>query len=318
MKKLIITESQYNYLKQRIDEASNDDSKMRDFVTEIKKSFLGTLSSSKIGDFVTFDFCDISEDGTWDKSTLSMITFKIIGKDNYTVKLEFVTSEGKETPINSHGKGSNFILYPNVGVSFDVSKKSPTVVFIPISKDGTGGEGKPIPIPNFISFIITDKKTKTNSIKASEEAHNKWMEANQKFNNSMNYEPGLLGMDNFFFFPKGYLAMDDILRKFGLSAKNNDGYDISIRIKSEGGVEADGEKLSPNAIYKGSMSKGKITIYGKNTDFIFYVGNQKIGTGGDFTFNTSYKGRDGKIHPIEFNDSKTKVNIVKMNYNHGE
>ena len=151
MKKLIITESQYNYLKQRIDEASNDDSKMRDFVTEIKKSFLGTLSSSKIGDFVTFDFCDISEDGTWDKSTLSMITFKIIGKDNYAVKLEFVTSEGKETPINSYGKGSNFILYPNVGVSFDVSKKSPTVVFIPISKDGTGGEGKPIPIPNVIS-----------------------------------------------------------------------------------------------------------------------------------------------------------------------
>lgn len=314
MKKLIITESQYNYLKQRIDEASNDDSKMRDFVTEIKKSFLGTLSSSKIGDFVTFDFCNISEDGTWDKSTLSMITFKIIGKDNYAVKLEFVTSEGKETHINSHGKGSN----PNVGVSFDVSKKSPTVVFIPISKDGTGGEGKPISIPNFTSFIITDKKTKTNSIKASEEAHNKWMEANQKFNNSMNYEPGLLGMDNFFFFPKGYLAMDDILRKFGLSAKNNDGYDISIRIKSEGGVEGDGEKLSPNAIYKGYMSKGKITIYGKNTDFIFYVGNQKIGTGGDFTFNTSYKGRDGKIHPIEFNDSKTKVNIVKMNYNHGE
>ena len=318
MKKLIITESQYNYLKQRIDEASNDDSKMRDFVTEIKKSFLGTLSSSKIGDFVTFDFCDISEDGTWDKSTLSMITFKIIGKDNYTVKLEFVTSEGKETPINSHGKGSNFILYPNVGVSFDVSKKSPTVVFIPISKDGTGGEGKPIPIPNFTSFIITDKKTKTNSIKASEEAHNKWMEANQKFNNSMNYEPGLLGMDNFFFFPKGYLAMDDTLKKFGLSAKDRRGFDISVRVKEKTGIEANGEKLEFNAIYSGILANGKITIYGKDNDFIFYIGNQKIGTGGDFVFNTSYKDRNGDIRPVERNDSKSKLNIVKMDSNNGE
>jgi hypothetical protein len=316
MKKLIITESQYIYLKQHIDEAGDKESKMRDFLTEIKKSFLNTLASSKIGNFVTFDFCNISEDGTWDKSTLSMITFKLIEKDNYTIKLEFVTSEGKETPINSYGKGSNFVLHPNDGDLFALKNNIPIVEFAFISKDGN--KSSILHIPNFTSFIITDKKVRTNSIKASEEAHNKWMEANQKFNNSMNYEPGYLGMDNFFFFPKGYLAMDDTLKKFGLSVKDDSGFDISVRVKEETGIEVYGEKLAFNTIYKGFLSNGKIVIHGKDVDFIFYIGNQKIGTGGDFIFNTSYKDRDGNIHPIERNDSKSKLNIVKMDANAGE
>ena len=124
-------------------------------------------------------------------------------------------------------KGDIFMLYPTGTVGIHFRNQQACVGFIPIDQEGK--PGKPLIAKNLIGDISTDSTVKTNIIKVNQTILDNFYVENKKFNDSMNYKPGFLGMDNFFFFPKGYLAMDEILAKFGLSvnAKNNNAPDTA-------------------------------------------------------------------------------------------
>lgn len=320
MKKLIITESQLKSLKTFLFEAKKNDEEIQSFIKEIKKEFISTINANSVGDYVTFTFGNVEKDGNWVNDSLSILTFKILetgAGDGTGVKLEFVTSEGKETTINNSQKGNIFMLYPRGTEGIHFRKQKANVGFLPV--DGEGKKSKPILIPEFISFIVTSKDEKTNAILAAEKAQQKWLEANDKFNKSMQYKPGFLGMDNFFFFPKGYLAMDKTLAKFGLSVHNNQNR-ITFKIKNN--ISVKGEKtLASNSNLKGysSLENGQ-EVYtipspsGTGGKFIFDITDKHIETGStDIDAFVTYKDADGNVvsnfSGLE-NGNKIKINVI--------
>ena len=75
---------------------------------------------------------------------------------------------------------------------------------------------------------LTPKVTKSID-NAKKEGKIKWDDQIKKIENSMIFEPSFLGMSNFFVYPKGYIAMDDILSKYGLGV--NKGSEVSSKFK---------------------------------------------------------------------------------------
>lgn len=67
--------------------------------------------------------------------------------------------------------------------------------------------------------------------KARTEGSVKWDEQVKQIENSMIFEPSFLGMSNFFIYPKGYIAMDDILSKYGLGVHKDGEGDAKFKIK---------------------------------------------------------------------------------------
>jgi len=312
MKKLILTENQIDNLKLFLLFEGDRDA-FKKFIEDTKKSFMDTINNYKPGDYITFTFGKIGKNGEWLQDTLSIITFKIINIEYSNILLEFVTSDGKKNHNFKNGEKLMLTTSSTLGISF--KNQNAQVGFLPLigEVDGQIKFGDAIIIPNFISYIITDSETRTNSIKASQDAHEKWLKANEKFNNSRVYEPSLLGMDNFFFFPKGYLAMDKTLAKFGLSIKDSD--NIKVRVKELNGIKGifgGGEELKHEGIYPAIYRNNEIVIHMNNVEFIFYIDKNKLATGGTFIFDTSYKLEGETPTPIESNEGKSKLNMVKL------
>lgn len=282
MKKLILRESQFELLKTFLfeaNQANETEEKLRAFIQELKKEFINAISNNSAGDFVTFTFGDVEKDGKWVSDSLSILTFKILqtgAGDGTGVMIEFVTSHGNDTDITE--KGSKYMLYPKGVNGIHFRQQKAMVGFLPV--DDEGKTGRVILIPEFISFIVTSKDEKTNAILAAEKAQQKWFEANKKFNKGMVYKPGFLGMDNFFFFPKGSLAIEDTLAKFGLSIDDTKSNRITIKIKNN--IEVEGEKT----LTGGSNIKGFSKFENGGEVFIVPSPNN---TGGRYIFDVSNK-----------------------------
>ena len=84
--------------------------------------------------------------------------------------------------------------------------------------------------------IMADKEKLSSKVensieKTKTEGKGKWDEQVKKIEQSMAFESSFLGMSNFFIYPKGYIAMDDILDKYGLGVHKDTGKeDFKIKI----------------------------------------------------------------------------------------
>jgi hypothetical protein len=299
MKKLILTETQLDYLKMflLLEENGNEDG-LKEFVKSIKNEFVSNIGKHNIGNYVTFAFGEVEKDGKWQSDGLQLITFKILDvEDGGVVRLKFVTSEGPKTKIDGLPEDSVLTLYSKGNFGFHFSKQKPSVGFN-VDKDI-------IKIPNFLSYIITPKEEKTTALAAAEKAQSNWLEKNRAFNKKMIYEPSFLGMDNFFFFPRGYMAMDDILKKFGLNVDGIGRMKIKIRNND---VVGDEEFLRKNGEYSGVIKNNKIIIPSNDETFLFYIGKNKLVRDGNFTLDTSYRKQNGEEIPID----PTEIKVLKM------
>jgi hypothetical protein len=299
MKKLILTETQIEKLKSHLlTEDENREGKLKEFVKSIKEEFITSVGKHNIGNYITFAFGDVDKDGKWESDGLRLITFRIVDVTEYgAIELEFVTNEGPKTALNNVPEDTKIVLYSKGTKGFHFAKQTPSVGF-DIGEDL-------IIIPNFIAYIITEKETKTTAIEASKKAQEKWMVANEKFNKAMVYEPSFLGMDNFFFFPKGYMAMDKVLDKFGLSVSEVNRVKIKIR---NGDIKGDEETLRKNGEYSGILKNNRIIIQSNDEDFIFYGGKNKLVRDGNFVLNVSYKKQGGDETPV----GEHEIKILKI------
>lgn len=324
MKKLIITETQEKYLKSYLFELDNSktvkpnqsDEELRNFIKEVRDAFNSSISNADISDFITFIFGVPDKDNNWPKETTSEIVMKITSVENNIVNLDFVVAEGKNIGWDIYKQGDKFRLYLKTATGFNFYKQKTCVTF---SKVDENNKDEYIRVCDFLAYQVTDGDIKTNAFKVAEEAHNKWLENNQKFIKSMIYEPSFLGMDNFFFFPTGYLAMDKTLAKFGLHVdKHLATYNkqIKIRIKDEDIVGGDAT-LQKGAVYIGYINQEsdlfKIKLEEYDTDFIFYIDNQDLATNGNYYFRVGYQENGKPEKMITGNrNGKFNVNIVNL------
>lgn len=315
MKRLILTESQLKDLQSYlIVEADKNDSRgeLGEFVKQIKQTFISTITKANVGDFISFVFwLENKEDAEAEITSQSVSTFQIIEIDGSNLKLKFITPFGKNNINFNLNAGDMVMLYPTGVAGIHFRNQVANIGVIPIDEEGK--LGKPIIAGNFKFFKITDSGKKTNAVEVAKEGMDEWRTELKKFNDSMTYKPGFLGMDNFFFFPSGYLAMDKILAKFGLSVDTTQDTKIKFRVL-DSDIIGGGDILNKNATYTGNMNTdGKsFTRYGEGVDFTFFIEGKNIGTGGNFTLPVSYKEDGNSMVPITQGDGKAKINIVKF------
>ena len=323
MKRLIVTESQLENLQTYlISEATDKDrGAVGEFVKEVKQKFVSTITNASVGDFVEFIFGLVDEANKWVPTSISKSVFEIMELDGENVKLKFVAEGGNENNLNRQAKiGDTFMLYPKGTVGIHFRNRAANVGFIPIIDDGKLGKlGTPIVIGEFITFIISPGGVKTNPEKLAEKAEGQWSEEIEKFNKTMYFEPGMFGMDNFFFFPKGYAAMDKILSKYGLGVGRSDNTKVRFMVL-DSDIIGGPEKLNKNAKYLGVMDKdGKsFTRYGNDVDFVFFVDGQNIATGGTFKLSVSYKEGGRPLTPIAQGEGKANIKIINSAVKQGE
>ena len=308
MKKLILTEAQLENLKGFLNEEegeSNDSKKIKETLTQIKMEFTSNLADSQ-GNYVSFIFGDADKEGEWDNQKISVIVCKIKDVEAGRALLSLVTTYGTKTQMDGYSKDTNFIFYANGTSGMVFKNQKANVSFLPV-KDNLGDDSKgEVFIPNFLSYLITPKGEQTNAIEIIQKGQEKWKAANEKFNKETQYKPGFLGMDNFFFFPKGYMAMDDIFKKFGIQMKGLPV--LKIKIKNTDDIKGGGATLNKGGEYTAEkvFDGGNLTqliVTQPKVDFIFYTNNQVIVNGADFNMKTFWKpkkvGDDEKDNPLK-------------------
>lgn len=233
MKKIKLTENQLTNLLSFIMEADNqdkkDEKKKKKLYDEIKNEFVTQLKNAKVCDDIII-YTGEDDGEKWVKETIKTMTFRVssIGKTGLLIKL-----------IDAKG-GVNFkidtVYSIDITHAFNLSDNTGFLILDErqTTKDKEGNETynySPIKIDNVLSCEVIENENNCDqgipdSKIHAEKVAKEWMKSIDNILKSQIYEPGLFGMNNMFFFPKGFKAMDDILSKYGLSVKKNEYSDI--------------------------------------------------------------------------------------------
>jgi len=295
MKKIIVTESQINYIKNFIVESDKSDAKKR-FLSDIISKFSGMLDSVKPGDILmiaTGEYDFNADDINW--KLLDYYSFKIIEINGDELYLDFIISDND----NSGMGGTYYTLNKHRALKFNNGEP-----YLQLSYT-IDDEIKNIRINNYLMSQILpngkadddndnvfkhgskrlDKKSSekekqrekekrdielANKIKSNEDEfkrniREKWLEGKDKILKSMVFEPSFLSMDNIFFFPKGYIAMDNILKKYGLNVhdtKEKNGDELTngeIKFRLNVNLTNNGNVIMPKTKHGGTYN-GQLNI----------------------------------------------------------
>lgn len=137
---------------------------------------------------------------------------------------------------------------------------------------------------------------------------------------SMEFEPAMFHMNNFFFFPRGYAVMDDILRKYGMKTPRDNKGSISIMVVGKPVGDKNNPLLTNNKLLRGKIKRGYIeSLYTNNTGekriIIFkLVQNHDVITEGKilevwaYDCPLNYRGIEATCRKL----NQTKIKIVRM------
>lgn len=206
MKRIIITESQAELLKRYLNEAPIPKD---DFAKEVEQEFTKSLSNVRLGQKLVLFFGQENEDGSWNEDELTVATFMVLKvQDDGDVLLQYKESRGKQTALNSMDDKDRFIISPTS--SFDFNGGNPQIKIIYRHPSGkTGG----VTIQNFLQFEIVKPELDIETIIDS--SQKKWEAIRKELSVKAEFEPSWFGMDNLFFYPKGFEPMKDIANKYG-------------------------------------------------------------------------------------------------------
>lgn len=283
-RKIIITESQAKHIKGFINEANNQANKdgVDKFAKELISEFTKSLSSVKTGDSIFFFFGSELNDGTWDVNTVTVLFFTVTEVSNGVIKIKFNNSKGKDLRLNNF-KTKDFI----------VSTKS--LVFnggSPFLSLGYIDDNNKIKEVKFNDFLVLDVKvnkgttTQINFDAEVDEVNKKYSDLRNKLIGKIIYEPSLLGMNNFFFYPKGLIELNKIAQKYGVSV--DDSGDDSLKFtlltdnipkhKQKGPSGEEISQLITGGRYSGifDTDKKQVRIKDKVTEFIIQFNRTDI------------------------------------------
>lgn len=228
-----------------------EEEKNKKILEEIKGEFNRGLNGAKPCDDITIWFGDVDEEDKWIFEKLSILILRVlsIGTDGMSVKS--INVEGN-LPLKK-----NEIYMIKFNDCFNIENSGAYLRFYLL-----GNELKPEEDPNiiktfnirkFLSFEVISnknncKKPIVNVNDISIKQAKLYKGQVDKILKSMEYTPGLFGMNNIFFFPKGFSAMDDILSKYGLSVDKHHHYynDDEVVFKIIGEIKDENFKKNTN------------------------------------------------------------------------
>jgi hypothetical protein len=225
MKKLILTEIQLDRLVSYLfeddnNEESEKDKKLRehknDVYKRLKQEFNNSLKGLEMCDDVIIQFAKEDEDEKVIEGSKSLLVLRITGINKKGLKFKVIKKFGADTGLILNQVYT--FLYSNL---FNIGNDGAYLKFYTI--DG-GSKGREIEVDGFEIYKVVKNsgncKANTEDPELiSKELGEQWKQSVDDLFQKTEYEPGLFGMNNIFFFPKGFSAMDDILKKYGLGVK---------------------------------------------------------------------------------------------------
>ena len=309
--KVIITESQKYRLRSFLLEASKKvkpkkeenktekDKSIDRLIAETFSELKSTLDIAIPGSYVTFMFGEYT-DGNWDENAIALSVFQVIERDGTTIKMRYETSYGFPTNIKNFPKDHIFYFNTQNSNLFGVDEHYIPYLRLTPQSFKKGQAASDIKVPHFLSCIITKQEQRTNALKVGKDMVNRYNDAILKLDKSMVYEPSFLNMNNFFFFPRGTVAMDKILRKYGL-AVNKDALsgNIKIKIKTKD-INSGTNTLKLNGEYSGFVDNdGNIIIKLGKTEFIFKTQAETLVRDAEYNVKVSCSENKGQIRELD-------------------
>ena len=230
MKKLILTEIQLSGLVSYLLEADSEEDiptkeeqeKNRKILEEIRTEFNGSLKKMNSCDDLIILFSEIyKEDEKFVQDSKSLVVLRAMGTTKKGIRFKAVRLSGKETGIIKDNVYD--MMYNN---SFNITDEGANLKLyladIKKDKNGKTPPSKLITVDNFQIYKVVKnngdcKKQTVEPDTTIIELGDVWKKSVDKLLQQVEYQASLFGMNNFFFFPKGFAAMDDILKKYGLS-----------------------------------------------------------------------------------------------------
>lgn len=253
-KKIIITEEQLkslvSYIKEADEEVEDDstvepegEDKTRQILEEIQGEFIRNLSDAQIFDDIAFAFGDVDEEGVIIKDSLKTVVLRVLSKGSLGVRAKLMNSSGIHFPKPTAGGEEEGAATVDDNVIILVDKNSFRIV--KEKDDYVGQIGLKMVTGNkengdeiygsphvFNDFLYTEKIPNggdenspiqnEEELKANVETKIPSFDKIDKTLTNTEFSPALFGMDNIFFYPKGFAAMDNILSKYGTSVNRGE------------------------------------------------------------------------------------------------
>ena len=325
MKRIILKENQVEHIRNFITEADKNE-KLDNFIKNVISEFNGRMGNVKIGSGIIFGSGEVNvDDDSFNMEYLNFYGFLVTGVSKDKIELNYMKSDIPNA--FSKGKDKLYFIDPKHTLVFNNGKP-----FVNIFSGGDDEPIVGNKIPKFVMFEVYDnilaikdrseEKFVTDLVKKStdsnekerkaalrkelgakftkegdrfkEEALKKWEEGSKEIMQSMIFKPGMLGMDNFFFFPTGVVPMNNILKKYGLavhpdeerSGFSSDGNGLKFQLTGQDLLDADGvTALGRNKAsvgYDGHFNKDENSITYKKDDIeiLFKLeGNHELNPG---------------------------------------
>ena len=283
-----------------------EDKKNEKILEEIKGEFNRGLNGAKPCDDICIWFGDVDEENKWIFEKLSILILRVlsIGADGLSLKAievkgELPFKEDKIYMIKFNDcfnieNGEAYLRFYLLGNELN-PEEDPNII-------------KTFNIKKFLSFEVISnknncKKPIVNVNDISIKQAKLYKRQVDKILKSMEYTPGLFGMNNIFFLPKGFSAMDDILSKYGLSVNRHNYHEDNVVFNIL-------EKPKKGGFEKNAYIKGIIDFEHniKVGEWLFEVPkDQKISKGQIFNVNV-YK-VTSKTKVFQY---KTKIEILGL------
>lgn len=230
MKKLILTEKQLDRLVSYLFEDDSDKDKKLKILEELRTEFNNALKEMSTCDDLILMFSDEKE------KNKSIVVLRSMTLYDNGLKLKAIKIFGPQNSIQKNG-----VYQVHFKDFFNIGGDGAWLKLYFLTETGEEGETEitPVGVKDFkIYKIITNsnncKKDTAAPEKIFAELDDTWKKAVDKLMQRTQYTPGLFGMNNIFFFPKGFAAMDDILKKYGLSVKKKDvGEKVTFKVLSK-------------------------------------------------------------------------------------
>jgi len=232
----------------KVDPKSEVGAKKLEILKQTKETFISVLRTAKECDDITIWFGDVDKSNKWTAESIGILSLRVlsIGADGIRVKIVHVKdSEGKIDATKDKVYAFKF------DDCFNITKEGGSIklYILETAADKEGDKmnfGRNFVIDKFLSFEIISnngncKQGLPDYNDITEKMAKRWLAQVDKILKATEYTPGLFGMNNIFFFPKGFAAMDSILAKYGLKVDKKPTEDkvvFNVLDKSKkGGIE---------------------------------------------------------------------------------
>lgn len=252
MKKLIITEEQFGRLVNFLSETNKNNENVKKerkqrIADELRSEFNETIKSLKVCDDLYILCSKIDKKEKLVEGSKTIIVLRVTATNKKGIRFKALRVIGQGSPIEK-----NKIYDVHYSDFFNIADDGILLKFYLPDSDGKFITQSDFQIYKAVSNNGDCKRNYSEPTQVAAELNDIWLKSIDKLLQKSEYQKGLFGMNNIFFFPKGFQAMDDILAKYGLKVNKykSKGNTVEFKILSKPNFQAG---LKKDAIVKGTI-----------------------------------------------------------------